>query len=40
MNDELSAMERSLFTQQDLQQLRERGLTPEQVEAQLALKGN
>ena len=37
MNDELLAMERSLFTQQDLQQLRERGLTPEQVEAQLAL---
>jgi hypothetical protein len=37
MIDEPLDMEQSLFTQQDIQQFEERGLTPEQVEAQLAL---
>jgi hypothetical protein len=37
MNDELLVMNKSLFTPQDLQQFEERGLTPEKVEAQLAL---
>ncbi len=37
MNDEPLVMERSLFTEQDLQQFRERGISPEQVEKQLSL---